>query len=155
MAGVEGKARRKGEDWGEGEAKDEDETLPNLKNLVMVMAKRTLQFVGERHNHARIDNLAIQSAPEGHCSKLMRKQVVEPGMGVVKSLYSGYGEGAPSGRGPNQGRIQDQGNAYLEQKFPLLSYIEFAEQVGELPAGAMKALESAVDDPAVAGPGVI
>src|SRR3989338_6155038 len=41
-------------------------------------------------------------------------KVVE-GMDVVNSLYKGYGEGAPRGRGPDQGRIQMEGNAYLKK----------------------------------------
>jgi peptidyl-prolyl cis-trans isomerase A (cyclophilin A) len=49
-------------------------------------------------------------------------QIVE-GMSAVDSIYSGYGEGAPRGRGPEQGRIQTQGNAYLESDFPELDYV--------------------------------
>ncbi|HEY7246680.1 MAG TPA: peptidylprolyl isomerase [Xanthobacteraceae bacterium] len=52
-------------------------------------------------------------------------QVVS-GMNVVDALYSGYGEGAPSGRGPDQGRIQREGNAYLKKDFPSLDYIKKA-----------------------------
>jgi len=48
------------------------------------------------------------------------------GMNVVNSLYNGYGEGAPSGKGPDQGLIQNQGNAYLEKNFPKLDYIKTA-----------------------------
>ena len=44
-------------------------------------------------------------------------QVVQ-GMDVVDSLYKGYGEGAPMGAGPDQGRIQAQGNAYLDTGVP-------------------------------------
>ncbi|HET6881865.1 MAG TPA: peptidylprolyl isomerase [Pirellulales bacterium] len=55
-------------------------------------------------------------------------RIVE-GMDVVDSLYNGYGEGAPNGRGPDQGRIQDEGNAYLKKQFPKLDYIETAEIV--------------------------
>jgi peptidyl-prolyl cis-trans isomerase A (cyclophilin A) len=51
---------------------------------------------------------------------------VVSGMDVVDSLYSGYGEGAPRGDGPDQGRIQSQGNAYLEKQFPKLDYVETA-----------------------------
>lgn len=48
---------------------------------------------------------------------------VVSGMEVVDSLYKGYGEGAPRGRGPNQGLVQAKGNAYLKAEFPELDYI--------------------------------
>ena len=56
---------------------------------------------------------------------------VVSGMQVVDKLYAGYGEGAPDGNGPDQSRIQEEGNAYLEQDFPLLSYILSAERVSK------------------------
>ncbi|QDV52804.1 peptidylprolyl isomerase [Gimesia fumaroli] len=50
--------------------------------------------------------------------------IISPkGMKVVDALYSGYGEGAPSGRGPSQQRMQLEGNQYLKQDFPRLDYI--------------------------------
>jgi peptidyl-prolyl cis-trans isomerase A (cyclophilin A) len=52
-------------------------------------------------------------------------QVVS-GMKVVDSLYAGYGEGAPRGRGPDQGRLQTQGNAYLMKGFPRMDYVKKA-----------------------------
>jgi peptidyl-prolyl cis-trans isomerase A (cyclophilin A) len=52
-------------------------------------------------------------------------QVVS-GMDVVDSLYKGYGEGAPRGQGPDQGRVQMEGNAYLVTDFPQLDYIKKA-----------------------------
>jgi peptidyl-prolyl cis-trans isomerase A (cyclophilin A) len=52
-------------------------------------------------------------------------QVVS-GMNVVDSLHSGYGEGAPSGKGPDQGRIQMEGNDYLTKSFSQLDYIKKA-----------------------------
>ena len=51
------------------------------------------------------------------------------GMEVVDSLYQGYGEGHPKGRGPNQGKLQGGGNAYLRENFPKLDYLESAEIV--------------------------
>ena len=53
--------------------------------------------------------------------------VDEAGMKVVDSLFKGYGEGAPRGQGPDQGRIQAEGNAYLIKSFPNLDYIKKAE----------------------------
>ena len=53
-------------------------------------------------------------------------QVSGNGMSVVDTLYSGYGEGAPNGRGPDQGRIQPEGNAYLTKSFPNMDYIKKA-----------------------------
>ncbi len=55
-------------------------------------------------------------------------EVVE-GMDVVDKLYKGYGEGAPGGRGPSQGRIQVEGNAYLVRQFPELDYITGASVI--------------------------
>jgi cyclophilin family peptidyl-prolyl cis-trans isomerase len=48
---------------------------------------------------------------------------VMSGMNVVDSLHKGYGEAAPGGKGPAQGRIVAEGNAYLMKEFPLLDYI--------------------------------
>jgi peptidyl-prolyl cis-trans isomerase A (cyclophilin A) len=52
-------------------------------------------------------------------------QVVS-GMNVVDQLYNGYGEGAPRGKGPDQGRIQAEGNTYLNAEFPRLDFIKSA-----------------------------
>lgn len=49
-------------------------------------------------------------------------KVIE-GMKTIDSLYKGYGEGAPRGRGPDQMMLQDRGNAYLKDGFPNLDYI--------------------------------
>jgi cyclophilin family peptidyl-prolyl cis-trans isomerase len=51
---------------------------------------------------------------------------VTSGLDVVDALYSGYGEGAPNGGGPDQGRIQAEGNAYLMKDFPKLDYVRKA-----------------------------
>jgi len=51
---------------------------------------------------------------------------VTEGMDVVDSLYAEYGEGAPSGSGPDQGRIQREGNDYLKKDFEKLDHIKSA-----------------------------
>jgi len=52
-------------------------------------------------------------------------KVVE-GMEVIDKFYSGYGEGQPDGNGPNQGRMQKEGRAYIEKGFPQLDTIKTA-----------------------------
>merc|ERR1711924_124767 len=50
-------------------------------------------------------------------------EVLGEGMNVVKKIQSKYQEE------PNQGSIQEQGNAYLTKKFPDLSYVTSMEIV--------------------------
>jgi len=63
-------------------------------------------------------------------TKLFDRQGLAPfgsvvsGLDVVESLYSGYGEGAPRGIGPEQSRITVEGNAYLKKTFPKLDYVK-------------------------------
>jgi peptidyl-prolyl cis-trans isomerase A (cyclophilin A) len=45
-------------------------------------------------------------------------------MDVVDALYSGYGDGAPRGQGPDQSLIRARGNAYLTREFPKLDYVK-------------------------------
>ena len=56
---------------------------------------------------------------------------VSEGMDVVDKINSEYGENAPD----EQGRIQNEGNAYLKKNFPNLDYIKSATIV---PADATK-----------------
>jgi peptidyl-prolyl cis-trans isomerase A (cyclophilin A) len=48
------------------------------------------------------------------------------GMDVVDKLNAEYGEGAPRGRGPDQGRIQMEGNAYLQRDFGRMDFVRKA-----------------------------
>ena len=81
----------------------------------------------------RTTQIFINTNPKGNT--FLDKQGFSPigevveGMDVVDKLYAGYGEGAPSGRGPNQGLIQAKGNAYLEASYPKLSYFSKASFV--------------------------
>lgn len=72
---------------------------------------RTSQLFINYANNAQLDGMGF--APIG--------RVVE-GMNVVDALEGQYGEGAPMGRGPSQGRLQTEGNAYLRADFPALDY---------------------------------
>jgi len=51
---------------------------------------------------------------------------VTSGMNVVDAINSEYGEGAPRGRGPDQGRVQQEGNAYLAKDFSRLDFVNKA-----------------------------
>ncbi len=53
------------------------------------------------------------------------------GMNVVESLHTGYGEGAPSGMGPNQAFIERRGNDYLRKSFPYLDWVKKATLLEE------------------------
>jgi len=79
---------------------------------------RTTQMFINYTNNARLDNMRF--APFGR---------VIQGMDVVDILHADYGDGAPRGRGPNQARIESQGNQYLREAFPLLDYIKSATLV--------------------------
>ena len=77
--------------------------------------------------NSRTTQIFFNTRPEGN--SFLDKQGFSPfgqvveGMDIVDQFYSGYGEGSPAGKGPNQGLIQAQGNAYLKQSYPKLSYI--------------------------------
>ncbi len=83
-------------DGGEGDADDAD-------------------FINFVDKNARLDKTGF--APFG--------QVVE-GMKVVDSLYKGYGEMAPNGKGPDPSRASREGEAYLAKEFPELDKIKSA-----------------------------
>jgi len=79
---------------------------------------RTTQVFINFDDNPRLD--AAGFAPFGQVSS---------GMQVIEQLYSGYGDGAPRGMGPDQGRIQSEGNTYLDREFPKLDRIRRASLI--------------------------
>jgi peptidyl-prolyl cis-trans isomerase A (cyclophilin A) len=76
---------------------------------------RTTQVFINLANNANLDSMGF--APFGK---------ITDGLRVVKSIYSGYGDGPPGGTGPDQNRIMTEGSAYLEKYFPKLDSIKTA-----------------------------
>jgi peptidyl-prolyl cis-trans isomerase A (cyclophilin A) len=105
--------------WRERNILDDPVRQSNTRGMVSFATAgpntRTTQIFINYGNNNSLDGMGF--APFG--------RVVE-GMDVVDRLFAGYGEGAPRGRGPDQGRIQSEGNAYLAREFPKLDYVKKA-----------------------------
>ena len=105
--------------WREARIKDDSVKQSNTKGKVTFATAgqdtRTTQLFINYGDNANLD--AMGFSPVGE---------VVSGIEVVDSLYKGYGEGAPRGRGPDQGRLQHKGNSYLKAEFPELDYIKKA-----------------------------
>ena len=87
-------------------------------------ASRTTQLYINLGNNARLDTLnGFGFPPIG--------EVMDGGMRVVDSLYSGYGEAPPRGTGPMQDSIRLQGEPYLARVAPKLDGIIHARIVRE------------------------
>ena len=112
--------------WSKASIPDDPVIQNNTRGMVTFAAKgspnsRTTQFFINFVDNSYLTRYGA-FAPFG--------RIVE-GMDVVDSLYTGYGEGAPQGRGPSQGEIARRGNAYLEQSFPKLDAIVTATLVDQ------------------------
>jgi peptidyl-prolyl cis-trans isomerase A (cyclophilin A) len=105
--------------WRTATIKDDPVKQSNKRGFITFATSgqdsRTSQVFINFGNNDRLDGMGF--SPFGQ---------VTSGMDVVDALYSGYGEGAPRGRGPDQGRIQQEGNAYLSKDFPNLDYVKKA-----------------------------
>jgi cyclophilin family peptidyl-prolyl cis-trans isomerase len=105
--------------WREAQIKDDPVRQSNKRGMITFATAgpntRTTQVFINFGDNGGLDGQGF--APFG--------QVVS-GMNVVDKLYAGYGEGAPQGRGPEQGRLQMEGNAYLAKSFPRMDYVKKA-----------------------------
>ena len=77
---------------------------------------RTTQFFINLADNSRLDGMGF--SPIG--------KLRDESLTVLDALNNEYGEGAPRGAGPNQGRVQGEGNTYLKAEFPRLDYIQKA-----------------------------
>lgn len=108
--------------WQDNSFPDDPVRQSNTPGMVTFAARqlpnsRTVQFFINMGDNTDLD--AMGFAPFGRTAD----------MEVVGSLFAGYGEGAPRGRGPSQGLISEQGNEYLRREFPDLDYIRTARVV--------------------------
>jgi peptidyl-prolyl cis-trans isomerase A (cyclophilin A) len=105
--------------WRDANIKDDPVKQSNVRGTVTFATAgpntRTTQIFIDFGDNAGLDGQGF--SPFGK---------VVSGMDVVDSLYGGYGEGAPRGDGPDQGRVQAYGNAYLAKSFPKLDYVKTA-----------------------------
>ena len=105
--------------WREARINDDPVKQSNKRGFISFATRgpntRTTQVFINFGDNARLDGLGF--SPFGQ---------VTTGMNVVDQLYSQYGEGAPNGRGPDQGRIQAEGNAYLTKDFANLDFVKKA-----------------------------
>jgi peptidyl-prolyl cis-trans isomerase A (cyclophilin A) len=116
--------------WRQANIPDDKVTQSNTRGRVTFATAgpntRTTQLFINFGNNAGLDPQGFSPIGE-----------VTEGMDVIDKLYSGYGEGAPSGAGPAQERLQGEGKAYLDRNFPKLDKIVSAKIV-TAPAAAAK-----------------
>jgi peptidyl-prolyl cis-trans isomerase A (cyclophilin A) len=109
--------------WHNATMKDDPVTQSNQRGFISFATAgpntRTTQVFINYGDNRRLD--AMGFAPFG--------QVTE-GMEVVDQLYGDYGEGAPSGAGPDQEQIEKLGKPYLDKGWPRLDLIISTTVVG-------------------------
>jgi cyclophilin family peptidyl-prolyl cis-trans isomerase len=105
--------------WHTADIKDDPVKQSNKRGTLSFATSgpnsRTTQVFVNLHDNTNLDGYGF--SPVGR---------VVSGMKVVDSLYGGYGDGPPEGSGPDQGRMQMQGNSYLIENFPKLDYVKKA-----------------------------
>ena len=132
--------------WEPATIKDDPATQSNKRGYLSYATSgpntRTTQMFINYGDNSRLDGQGF--SPFG--------MVVE-GMDVVDKLYGGYGEGAPGGSGPEQGRVQHEGKTYLDKDFPQLDSIKTARITDPVqPAGPVKPPVKVAPKPAARKP---
>ena len=106
--------------WMDANIQDDPVTQHNTRGMISFATSgantRSTQLFINYSDNSRLDELGFSPIA-----------VVSSGMDVVDQFYADYGEGAPDGNGPEQERIEKEGNAYLESAFPKLDYIKTAK----------------------------
>jgi peptidyl-prolyl cis-trans isomerase A (cyclophilin A) len=106
--------------WSQMTIPDDPVRQNNLRGTVTFAmagpATRTSQVFINLQDNVRLDGMGF--APFGK---------VISGTDVVDQFYKLYGDAPPSGVGPEQSRIREEGNAYLERYFPQMDYIKTAK----------------------------
>jgi cyclophilin family peptidyl-prolyl cis-trans isomerase len=102
--------------WDKAKIEDDPVTQSNKKYYLTFATAgpntRTTQVFINLADNPRLDGMGFAAFGQ-----------VTEGMDVVDNLYAGYGEGAPSGGGPDQGEIEKQGKPYLDKGWPKLDSI--------------------------------
>ncbi len=105
--------------WSDMSIKDDPPKVSNKMGTVTFATSgpdsRATQVFINLGDNARLDSMGF--TPFGEVTK---------GMENIQNVYMDYGDGPPSGSGPDQAAIADIGNAYLEEHFPKLDYINTA-----------------------------
>lgn len=105
--------------WRDANINDDRVTQSNKRGMITFATAgpntRTTQVFINFADNSNLDGMGF--SPFGR---------VVSGMNVVDGLYAGYGEGAPRGNGPDQGRLQSEGNAYLAKEFPRMDFVKKA-----------------------------
>jgi len=105
--------------WRQAQILDDRVTQSNKRGMITFATAgpntRTTQVFINFADNSMLDNQGF--APFGR---------VVSGMNVVDALNAEYGEGAPNGNGPDQSRLQTEGNAYLAKSFSRMDYVKKA-----------------------------
>jgi len=105
--------------WRTAQIKDDPVTQSNKRGMITFATAgpntRTTQVFINFADNTNLDGMGF--APFGR---------IVSGMNVVDAINAEYGEGAPRGRGPDQGKLQNEGNAYLAREFARMDYIKKA-----------------------------